>query len=134
MDRTEFLTLIKKLASFGATPEVKPEVELEEVTPEPTPEPTPEVVAAPEVVAEVVEEVVVEEEAPIYATKAELEEAVNTLKSLFSKQQEIKDEEIVSLKKQLDEKPDAAVITPTPKTELNSERATFSMDDLSIFK
>ena len=104
---------------------VEPVVELEEETPQ---EAAPEVPATPEAEVEpqaepveVVEEVVAE--TPEYATRAELNEAIDNLKSLFSAHKEKKEAEITELKKQLDNKPDAEAIKPTPKVELATEPA-----------
>ena len=134
MDRKEFLTLIKKLASFGSDEVVEkvetPAVELNEEAEVPSVEPEVEVVAEVEVEA-VAEEVAVEveAEAPVveYATKDELNDlraSLEEYKSLFSKQVAEKEAMVVELQKQLDEKPDAPAIVATPKVELSQEPAS----------
>ena len=133
MDRKEFLTLIKKLASFGSdevTEVETPAVELTEEQEAPEVEATPEVVAEVEVEAapeEVVAEVEAEAPAIEYATKEELNELrglVDEYKSLFSKQVEKVEAEKVELQKQLDDKPDAEAIVPAPSVELKVAPAT----------
>lgn len=140
MSKKSILNQIKDIAKAVVNLETtNAEVEpvQDEVTTEPVveleaEESAPEVEAAQDVapeaeVAQAVEPVeVVEEviaEAPEYATRAELNEAIDNLKSLFSAHKEKKEAEITELKKQLDNKPDAETIKPTPNVELKTESA-----------
>jgi len=145
MDVKLFLNKIKELAGMAieldTTDAEKPEEEVQAA-----PEAEIEVVveeeaveAAPEVVAETVEEpeaeVVLEEEAPApdYVTRGELDEAMNTLKSLFSKHVEKLESEKVELQKQIDEKPDAETIKHTPKVELKEATASTKKGRITQF-
>lgn len=130
MKITTILEKIKDIATDVVNLET---TNAEESTPEAT-QPEETVDAAPvleeEVVVEevveaapVAEEVIEEAPAPEFATKAELQEAVDNLKSLFSKQQELLKQENVELKKQLEVKPDAEPISVAPKVELSTPAA-----------
>jgi len=108
------LTKIKEIADYVIN--LGKEVKLEEAPPEVTP--VAEVEVKPELEVEVKEpEIVVE-----YATKQELADALEQMKSLFTKQyekfaaeKEDLDKKNVELKAELDKKPDAPVIKHAPE-------------------
>jgi len=110
------LTKIKEITEYVISLG-KVEVKLEE-TPTPEVAPVAEVEVKPELEVEVKEpEVVVE-----YATKQELADALEQMKSLFTKQyekfaaeKEDLDKKNVELKAELDKKPDAPVIKHAPE-------------------
>lgn len=112
-----------KEEAVEAAPEV--EAEVEEVV-EAAVEVEVEVEIAPEVEMEV-------EATPNFATVEQLEEAVASLKSLFSSQVETLKAEKVELQKQIDEKPDAEIIKHTPKVELKQATASTKKGRITQF-
>lgn len=143
MDVKAFLTKIKELATMAVSletenAEVEPTVELSDPPRErqsdgrnPQQDEVKEAKESEEdTKASVEESAPIEEPVIEYATKAELEEMANNLKSLFSAHKAKledeatkKDAEIVELKKQLDDKPDAEIIKHAPKVELKQTPA-----------
>jgi hypothetical protein len=142
MDVKLFLNKIKELATWAVELDTvdaeAPQEEavetapVDEVVEEEVVEAAPEVEA---VVEEPADEVVLEEEAatPDYVTRGELEEALNGLKSLFSKHVEKLEAEKVELQKQIDDKPDAEIIKHTPKVELKKATASTKKGRITQF-